>query len=139
MPNLVLDVIISNGTRRVLVDEGNMVAEGCSPKIFQKDIQTNINLIVALCPYVTGELMVREAETPPKKSHKWNLEHKRYKKRPKPDEDKQEMLEFVKEEDAEEQQIEVVAPRGQMSSCILSFEQNAIRENIPRTKLVHKG
>ena len=83
--------------------------------------------------------MVREAKTPLKKSWKSNSKQKKYQKRPKHDEDELEMLEFVEEEDEEEQQIEVVAPRGQMSSCILSSEQNRIRENIAKTKLICKG
>ena len=45
------------------------------------------------------------------------------------------MLEFVEEE----QQIEVVAPGGQMSLGILSFEKNRIGVNIAKTKLVQKG
>ena len=71
--NLIIDVEILGGTRRVLVDEGNLVFECCSPKILQKDIQTKNNPIVALHPYVTGELMIIEVETPPKKSQKSNL------------------------------------------------------------------
>ena len=69
------------------------------------------NLIVALRPYVTGEMMVIEVETPPKKSRKSNPEHKKYHKRQKPDEDEEEMLEFIEdeEEEEEEQQTEVFA------------------------------
>ena len=71
------------------------MAECCNPKILRKDIQMKNNLIVALRPYVTGEMMVIEVETPPKKSWKSNPEHKKYHKREKPDENKDEMLEFV--------------------------------------------
>mgnify|MGYP000235156726 CR=1 FL=1 len=52
----------------------------CHPKILRKDLQKNNNLIVALHPYVTGELMITEAET-----LKSKLEHKKYQKRAKPD------------------------------------------------------
>ena len=38
-----------------------------------------------------------------------------------------------------EQQIEVVSPRGQMSSSILSLETNRIRENIAKNKMLRKG
>ena len=65
--NLILDVESSGGIRRVLVDEGNLVAECWSPKILRKDIQTKNKLIVSLRPYVNKELMVIEAEMPPKK------------------------------------------------------------------------
>ena len=98
-PNLILDVESSGGTRCVLVDEGNPVAECCSPKTLQKDIQKKNNVIVSLRPYVTRELMVTETETPPKKSRKSKPEHKKYQKRQKPYEDELEMLEFVKEEE----------------------------------------
>ena len=112
------------------------MAECCSAKSLRKDIKTKNNLIVALCLYVTGELMVTQAETPPKKSSKSIPEHKKYQKRQKLDEE-EEILEFVEEE--EEQQIEVVAPGGHLSSGILSSEQNRIRENITKNKLVRKG
>ena len=84
--NLLLDVESSGGIRRVLVDENNLVLECCNPKVLRKDIQTKNNLIVALRPYVTGELMVAQAETPPKKSRKSIPEHEMYQKRQKPDE-----------------------------------------------------
>ena len=99
-PTNLLDVESLNGIRRVLVDEGNLLGE-CSPKMLQKDIQTKNNLIVALCPCVIGELMVREAKTPPKKSQTSNPEQKKYQKRQKPDENELEMLEFAEEEDEE--------------------------------------
>ena len=46
-------------------------------------------------------------------------------------------MEFVEEE--ENQQLEIIPPRGQMSYAILRIEQNRIRENITKTKLVRKG
>ena len=42
----------------VRVDEGNIVIDCCHPKILRKDIQTKNNLIVVLCLYVTGEMMI---------------------------------------------------------------------------------
>ena len=77
--------------------------ECCNPKVLRKDIQTKNNLIVALRPYVTGELMVAQAETPPKKSHKSIPEHKKYQKRQKPNEEEKEIIEFVEEEDEEQE------------------------------------
>ena len=82
-------------SRRLCLDEGNLVAECCNPKSLRKDIQTKNNLLVALRPYVTGEMMSGEAQTPPKKSRKTNPVHKKYNKRPRPDEDDEEVLEFV--------------------------------------------
>ena len=61
------------------------MTECCAPKVLRRDIKTNKNSIVALHPYVTRELMVAEAETPPKKSQKSKLERKKYKKRAKLD------------------------------------------------------
>ena len=43
------------------------------------------------------------------------------------------------EEEEEEQQLEVVALGGQISSGVLASKQNKIRENIAKTKLVCKG
>ena len=47
-------------------------------------------------------------------------------------------MEFEEEED-DEQQVEFFAPGGKISCGVLTFEQNQIRENIARTKLVQKG
>ena len=125
----------ARGIRQVLVDKNNLVPECCSPKVLRKEIQTKNNLIAPLLLYVTGELMVAQAKTPPKKSRKSNPEHKKYQKRQKHDDEEDEIIEFVEEE----QQIEVVAPRGHLSSDVLSSEQNRIRENIAKNKLVGKG
>ena len=86
-PNLILDVESLGGTKHALVDDDNLVVECCTPKILRKDIQTKNNLIVALCPYVTGELMITEAEMPPNKYQKSKPEHMKYQKPPKPDDD----------------------------------------------------
>ena len=77
----------------------NIVMDYCHPKILRKDIQTKNNLIVALCPYVTGELMITEPETPPKPSRKSKLEQQKYKKIANPDDDELEVKELVEEED----------------------------------------
>ena len=98
---------------------------------------------MALRPYLSGELMVAQAETPKKKSRKSIPENKKYKKRAKPDEEEEdqqnEIIEFVEEEEEEEAEIEVVPPGGHLSSGVLTSEQNKIRENIAKTKLVRKG
>ena len=73
-----------------------------------KDIQTKNNVILALRPYVTGELMITKAETTPKQSQKSKPEHKKYHKRAKPDDEKLDVLDSVEEE--KEQQLEVVPP-----------------------------
>ena len=137
--NLLLDVQTTAGLQQVVVDENYLVPDCCSPKVLRKDIQTKNNLIVALRPYVIGELMVAQAETPPKKSRKSNPENKKYQKRHKPneeEEEEEEIIEFVEEEEGEEQELEVVAPGGHLSSEVLSSEQNHIRENIAKRKRV---
>mgnify|MGYP007109668437 CR=1 FL=1 len=73
--------------------------------------------------------MVAQAEMPPRKSCKSITEHKKYQKWQKPNEEDDEIIEFVEEEE-EEQELEVVAPRGHLSSSVMSSEQNRIRENI---------
>ena len=75
------------------MDEGNLVTECCAPKVLRKD------LILALRPYITGELMVVEAEKPPKTSQKSKPEKNKYKKRAQPDDDELEVKELVEEED----------------------------------------
>ena len=56
--NLILDVQSAASKRRVVVDETNLVVDYCTPKVLRKDIQTKNSLIVALRPYLSGELMV---------------------------------------------------------------------------------
>ena len=71
-PNLLFDVQSSRGMRKVRVDEGYFVTDSCHPKALKKDVQTKNNLIVALRPYIKGELMVTQASTPPKSGEKKN-------------------------------------------------------------------
>ena len=79
-PNLLHDIESLGGMCRVQVDEGYFVTDSCHPKAVKKDVQTKNNLIVALCTYIKGELMVAQAETPLKSTRKDKLEHKKYKK-----------------------------------------------------------
>ena len=65
-PNIYIDVESSGGTRRVLVEKENFIVEFSHPKRLQKDLQTKSNLIVALRPYIIGEMMTKQDETPPK-------------------------------------------------------------------------
>ena len=82
--------------------------------------------------------MVTQATTSPKSAKKSKLEHKKYKKRQQPEEEELEVLEFVEDEE-EETELEVIPPRGHISSGILTTKQNRIKENIGKTKLVCKG
>ena len=77
--------------------------------MLRKDIQTKNNLTVTFHPYVTGELMVTETKTPPIPFRKSKPEHKKYKKRPKPDGDKLRVLKFMEEEESD-QQVDFVPP-----------------------------
>ena len=52
---------------------------------------------------------------------KWIPEYKKYQKRQNSNEEEDEIIEFVEEEEEEEQQIEVVAPRGHLSSGVQLF------------------
>ena len=78
--SIIIDVSSSVGSRRLRLDEGNLVPECCNPKLLCKDLQMKNNLLVALWPYVTREMMSGEAQTPPKKSRKTNPVHKKYNK-----------------------------------------------------------
>ena len=107
------------------MDEENLIIELCHPKCLRKYLQTKSNLIVALRPYITGEFITKEDETPlPKQARKSNPEQKKYIKRKQPKDEEVEVLEYSEEE--EEEELEVVPPGGQMSSSVLSSEQNKI-------------
>ena len=82
--------------------------------------------------------MVLQATTPPKFAKKSKPEQKKYKKKQQLEDDEPEILEFVEDEE-EEENVEVIPQGGHISSRILTSEQNQIRENIVKTKLVHKG
>ena len=60
---LILDVQTTARKRRVVVDENNLVSDCCTPKVLRNDIKIKNNLIVALHPYLSGELMVAQDET----------------------------------------------------------------------------
>ena len=79
--NIWFDVDCSMGARRVKIDEvqRNFITDSCHPKALKKDVQTKNNLIVALSPYIKGELMVMQATTPPKSAKKSKPKHKKYK------------------------------------------------------------
>ena len=57
----------------------------------KKDVQTKNNLIVALRPYIKGELIVTQATTPPKSAKKSKPEHKKYRKKQQPEEEEPEL------------------------------------------------
>ena len=57
-------------------------------------MQTKNNLIVALRPYVTGEMMITEVEIPPKQSRKTKPEHKKYQKQQISNDKELEVFEF---------------------------------------------
>ena len=135
LSNLFFDVDSSMEFRGVKLDECNFITNSCHPKAPKKDVQTKNNLIVALRLYIKGELMVTQATIPPKSANTSKPEHKKYKTLQHPEEDEQEVLEFVEDEE-EEVEHEVIPPG---SSGILTSELNRIRENIVKTKLVHKG
>ena len=95
-------------------------------------MQTKNNLIVALRPYVTGEMMSTQADTPPKQSRITKLELKKYKKLQISKDEELEVLEFEEEEDDEEL-------GGKISFGVLTSELNQIKKYIVKTKLVRKG
>ena len=68
-------------------------------------------MIVALHPYIKGELFVTQSTTPPKSAEKSKPKHKKYKKRQQPEEGEPEVLEFVEDEE-EEAELEVIPPGG---------------------------
>ena len=84
-------------------------------------------MIVALRPYIKGELMVMQGTTPPKSANKSKHEHQKYKKRQRPEEDEQEVLKFVEDEE-EEVELKVIPPGDQITSGILTSKQNRIKE-----------
>ena len=78
--NIVFDVDSLVGEQKIMLDENNFVIDSCHPKALKKDVQTKNNLIVALRPYIKGELMVSQATTPPKPAKKSKLEQKKLKR-----------------------------------------------------------
>ena len=131
--NIYIDVESSGDTKRVLVEEENLIIESCHPKILRKDLQTKSNLIVTLRPYITGEMITKQDEMPLKQSRKSKLEQKQYGHKRQKLEEEIKLLEYAEEE--EEEELEVVPPGGQISFGILTSKLNKIRENIVRRSL----
>ena len=75
--HILFDVDSSAGMRRVWINEGNFITNSHHPKALKKDVQTKNNLIVALRPYIKGELMVTQASTLPNSAKKGKPEHKK--------------------------------------------------------------
>ena len=75
---IVFDVDSSVGERKVMLDEKIFVIDSCHPKALKKDVQTKNNLIVALRPYIKGELVVSQTTTPPRPTKKSKQEQKAY-------------------------------------------------------------
>ena len=113
------------------MEEENLIIELCHPKLFRKDIQTKSNLIVALRPYITGEMITKQDTKPPKQSRKSKPEQKKYQKRQKPEEEEVKLLEYSQEE---EEELQVVPPGGQISSGVLlnriKFERILLRRSL---------
>ena len=86
----------------------NLIIEFRHPKILQKDLRTKSNLIVALRPYITGEMIMKQDEMPPKQSRKSKLEQRKYQKRQTPKEEEVELLEYSEDE---EEELEVCPSR----------------------------
>ena len=58
--NIVFNLDSLVGARRVKLNEHNLFIDSCHPKALKKDVQTKNKLIVALRPYIKGELMVSQ-------------------------------------------------------------------------------
>ena len=85
--NILFDIDSSVGMRRVWIDEQKFITDSCHPKALKKDVQTANNFIVALRPYIKGELIVTQATAPPKSTKKSKPKHKKYKKKQQPEEE----------------------------------------------------
>ena len=154
--NLQVHAETSKGKRVLLLSESRLTVKMCKPVELARLLQETKNIIVTLRPFITGEAAFEESEevfsqdveiqnevrhrpaqVPQRKRSaitKQRVQKKPIKKPP-----RQESSSSDTEESEQASDKDVVTPGGELSSGIVASEQNAIRRQISKSKLVKKG
>ena len=132
--NMILLVDCSKGVRKIFVLEDNLVKANCGPQVLREAIEASKNLIPTLRPYINGHVSFRDEPTSPPKAppKKIAVQRKPQKKKIREESDS----EVGSSNDDEEERI---TPGGELASGVLSSEQNKLRREIMKKKLVRNG
>ncbi|KAH6555676.1 hypothetical protein KP509_1Z236600 [Ceratopteris richardii] len=132
--NLLFLVETLKGLRNVICKMDFLCPECCVPAGFAKICRDSVNLIKDLMPWIQGNIMPTQQKitTPVKARGKQSVQKKFHKKKKR----------IAKEESSDSSSSSediIVAPGGELASGVLGTEQNKMREDIARRKVVKKG
>jgi hypothetical protein len=153
-PNLMMKVETSKGERNIVLSEERLVLASCEPSELGGMLSKSKNFIATLQPFISGQAAFEEyynndddkglgSQSPlvessplkiPKKSRTQKVQNK-----PKKKQQKEESSSTSDESENNILATEVVTPGGELSSGIIASEQNTIRRQIMKSKLVKKG
>ena len=132
--NIVVMIDCAKGVHKVVLSEDRLVKESRGPESFQKNLESSQNLIVSLRPYIEGHLTVRVPSPSLVKA-----QNKIAKVQSRPAKKKtSKMLDFDSSSSTEDEDTKGT-PGTELASGVLSSEQNKIRRELMRHKLVRKG
>ena len=146
----------SKGTRELLLSEPNLVISGCQPVELRHVLSESDNMILTLEPFIGGRVSfatsdeassddqnlkgkqvaspIPAASRPKAKKHKQPIQNKPVKKAR-----KEETSSTESDVPDNTSDKDLVTPGGELSTGIIESEQNTIRRQIIKSKLVKKG
>ena len=154
--NLLVHTETSKGDRVLVLSETQLIVKKCMPLELARILGETKNIIVALKPFIAGEAVFEESEEvfsqdadvrtevrhnpPPIPQRKRTGGTKqRVQKKPIKKPQREESSSSDSEESDRVSDKDIVTPGGELSSRIVASEQNAIRRQISKSKLVKKG
>jgi hypothetical protein len=154
-PNLIMKLETSKDERNITLSEGKLVLTSCEPLELGRMLSKSDNIIRTLHPFMSGHVAFEDdynteddkvlgSESPlmespppriPKKSRTQKVQNKPKKKQ-------QKEASSSNTEESEPNNVpatDVITPGGELSSGIIASEQNTIRWQIIKSKLVKNG
>ena len=154
--NLLVHTETSKGDRVLVLSETQLIVKKCMPLELARILGETKNIIVALKPFIAGEAVFEESEEvfsqdadvrtevrhnpPPIPQRKRTGGTKqRVQKKPIKKPQREESSSSDSEESDRVSDKDIVTPGGELSSGVVASEQNSIRRQISKSKLVKKG
>ena len=154
--DLRVKVDTSKGERNIKLSEYMLVYSACEPIELQKVLTEGENIIVTLQPFIAGDVSFADSEeassedreeenvakrqpmpVPQRKPVK--KQKQRVQKKPIKKAQREESSASDSEDGEPMSNTELVTPGGELSSGVVASEQNAIRRQIIKSKLVKRG
>ena len=154
--NIQVHVETSKGERFIMLSEDWLVLRSCKPVELQKILKEADNIIVALRPFITGEAAfedsedifsqdndvetgVRRSPVPVPQRKRTARPRQRVQNKPIKKSRRDESTSAESDDSDGVLDKELVTPGGELSSGIVASEQNTIRRQIIKSKLVKRG